>query len=298
MPPPHASSARRLRELLRRPGILPSFGAHDVFTALVMERAGIELLFIGGFGVAASTLGMPDLNLATLTEMAGQVRRMTGRVRVPVIADGDTGHGDLVHVQRTVREFERAGAAGIILEDQAFPKRCGHFEDKQLVSEDEMALRLRAALAARADPDFVVVARTDAVALHGVDDAIRRANRYLETGADIAFIEAPVSREQIERIPRVVRGPLLVNMLAAGKTPILPLPELERLGYKIAVSPIESLLVTARAIETLCAAFLQEGRVDHLVPERMAGFDEVKQLLGLEGYLSVRPDLENERSQS
>lgn len=286
------SAPQRLRELLARPGLVRSFGAHDTFTALLMEQAGIPLVFLGGFGAAASLLGLPDLNFPTLTEMADAARRMAGRVRIPVIVDGDTGHGDLIHVQRTVREFERAGAAGMLLEDQLAPKRCGHFEDKSLVSAEEMVLRLRAALEARRDPDFLIIARTDARAVLGFDEAVARANRYREAGADVLFIEAPESVEELERIPREVPGPHLVNLLSAGRTPILPAAELERLGYRIAVAPIESLLVTARALQELCAAFQERGRVDHLVPERMASFQEVKQILGLDEYLELRSRLE------
>jgi 2,3-dimethylmalate lyase len=285
------TSRSRLRELLRRPGVIPAFGAHDVFSALLMEQAGIELLFLGGFGTSASLLGLPDLNFLTVAEMADAVRRTTARVSVPVIADGDTGHGDLVHVQRTVREFERAGAAGMLLEDQAAPKRCGHFEGKSLVPAEEMALRLRAALDARSDPEFVLIARTDARASLGLDEAMARANRYLREGADLAFIEAPESVEELERIPREVEGPLLLNILTGGKTPIVPLPEASRMGYKIAVAPIESLLVTARAVRDLCATFLEEGRVDGLAPERMATFAEVKEALGLEQYMRLRERL-------
>lgn len=282
----------RLRELLRQPGIIPSLGAHDTFTARVMEQSGLPLLFLGGFGAAASALGMPDLNFPTLTEMAEAVRRITARISVPLIADGDTGHGDLIHVQRTVREFERAGASGILLEDQVAPKRCGHFEGKRLVAPEEMVLRLRAAVAARESPDFVIIARTDARAVEGLDAAIARMRRYLETGADVAFIEAPESEAELERIPREIPGPHLANMLTGGKTPILPLARLEELGYKIAVAPIESLSVTARAVQLLCSEWLEQGRVDHLAPERMAPFGEVKSILGLDEFLSVRDRLE------
>lgn len=253
-----------------------------------MEQCGVPLLFAGGFGTAASMLGLPDLNFVTLSEMAEAVRRITGRVSIPLIADGDTGHGDLIHVQRTVREFERAGAAGIVLEDQAAPKRCGHFAGKTLVSPGEMCLRLRAALDARVNPDFVIVARTDARAVEGIDAAIDRMGCYLAEGVDVAFVEAPESEEELARIPRELPAPHLANMLTGGKTPILPLSRLEELGYKIAVAPVESLMVTTRAIQLLAREWLEQGRVDHLTPERMAPFDEVKQLLGLDDFLSLR----------
>src|SRR5437016_9726649 len=173
-------TTQRLRELLQAPEIIRSLGAHDVFTARLIEAAGLETVFIGGFGTSASMLGLPDVGFLTLTEMADAVRRMALRVSIPVVADGDTGHGDLHNVVRTVQEFERAGAAGILLEDQVTPKRCGHFEGKQLIPVGEMVLKLKAALSARRDRDFVIIARTDARAVEGVDAAITRMNRYAE----------------------------------------------------------------------------------------------------------------------
>jgi len=286
------SGPQQLRALLRRPGIIRSLGAHDVFTALVVERAGFEMLFVGGFGASASMLGLPDLNFLGAEEMADLVRRMTARVAVPVIADGDTGHGDLPNVVRTVQLFERAGAAGMLLEDQVAPKRCGHFEGKQVIEAEEMVLKLRAALQARADPDFVLIARTDAREVEGFDAAVERANRYGAAGADMVFIEAPLSLEELEQIPRAVPYPHLANMLTGGKTPILPVPDLERLGYKIAVAPIETLLVTARAVQRLARAMLSEGRVDTLGPEQMAAFGEVKEILGLPEFLGLRDRFE------
>jgi 2-methylisocitrate lyase-like PEP mutase family enzyme len=281
---------RRLRELLNQPGVIRSLGAHDVFTARLIEDAGLETVFVGGFGTSASLLGLPDVGFLTLTEMADAVRRMAQRVAIPVVADGDTGHGDLHNVVRTVREFERAGAAGILLEDQVTPKRCGHFEGKQVIPAEEMVLKLRAALSARQDPDFVLVARTDACAVEGIDAAIARANRYGAAGADVCFIEAPQSREELERIPREVRYPLLVNMLTGGVTPILPVEELGRLGYKIVVCPIESLLIAGTAIRRLIAALLTRGRVD-LPASEMMTFAEVKHLLGLDDVLGLRDRL-------
>jgi 2-methylisocitrate lyase-like PEP mutase family enzyme len=284
------SPTRRLRELLAQPGTIRSLGAHDVFTARLIEAAGLETVFIGGFGTSASMLGLPDVGLLTLTEMADAVRRMASRVEIPVVADGDTGHGDLHNVARTVREFERAGAAGILLEDQVSPKRCGHFAGKQVIPADEMILKLRAALDARRDPDFVLVARTDARAVDGIDAAIERANRFGEAGADVCFIEAPEGRAELERIPREVKYPLLVNMLTGGVTPILPVEELGRLGYKIVVCPIETLLATAVAVQRVIRSLLSRGRAD--LPEgEMMTFAEVKQALGLDEVLGLRDRL-------
>src|SRR2546421_8117676 len=178
------TTTQRLRELLQQPGVIRSLGAHDVFTARLIEAAGLETVFLGGFGTSASLLGLPDVGLITLTEMADAARRLAARVAIPVVADGDTGHGDLHNVVRTVREFERAGAAGILLEDQVTPKRCGHFQGKQVIPAAEMLLKLRAALDARRDPDFIIIARTDARAVEGIESAIDRANRYGSVGAD------------------------------------------------------------------------------------------------------------------
>jgi 2-methylisocitrate lyase-like PEP mutase family enzyme len=284
--------ARRcLRELLRQPGVIRSLGAHDVFTARLIEAAGLETVFLGGFGTSASLLGLPDVGLITLTEMADAVRRMARRVRIPVVADGDTGHGDLHNVVRTVREFEAAGAAGVLLEDQVTPKRCGHFEGKQVIPTAEMVRKLRAALAARADPDFVIVARTDARAVEGIDGAIARANAYAAAGVDVCFIEAPQSREELERIPREVSCPLLVNMLTGGVTPILSVEELGRLGYKIVVCPIETLLAAGAAVRCVIDALMRRGRADTEAGEMMT-FAEVKDVLGLGEILGLRERVE------
>ncbi len=255
-----------------------------------MEQAGIELLFLGGFGVAASRFGWPDVGLITLSEMADAVRRMASRVRIPVMADGDTGHGDLQNVVRTVREFESAGAAGVLLEDQVSPKRCGHFADKNVIPAEEMIRKLKAALDARRDPDFVILARTDAAAVEGINAAIDRANRYGETGADMCFVEAPQTLEDLERIPREVPYPLLANMLLGGRTPIVPFETLEDWGYKIAVCPIASLLLTAFQIRRLCEAVQTQGRADQLSGEMFA-FEELKQLLGYDDWATFRDQL-------
>ena len=288
---PNRSGPKQLRELLSQPGIIRSLGAHDVFTALIVEQMGFESVFIGGFGTTASLLGLPDLNFLSAAEMAGAVGRMASRVSIPVIADGDTGHGDLHNVQHTIELFEGAGAAGILLEDQVMPKRCGHFEKKKVIPTEEMVLKFKAAIAARSDSDFTLFARTDARQMNGIDDAIDRINRYCDAGADIAFIEAPQSVEELELIAKKVSYPLFVNMLSGGVTPILSVDELHQMGYKIVVCPIESLMVCAQAMKGLCQELLTHGRVDGLALEA-ATFDDLKQLLGLDKYLSLRGELE------
>ncbi len=210
------SGPKRFRQLLNQPGIIRSLGAHDVFTALIVEQAGFETVFVGGFGTSASLLGLPDLNFLTMSEMADAVRRMAARVSIPIIADGDTGYGDLHNVQRTVEAFEAAGASGILLEDQVMPKRCGHFADKRVIPTEEMVLKIKAAVKAKSDPDFVIFARTDARQMNGLDDAIDRVNRCCDSGADIAFIEAPESRAELEEIPKRVKHPLFAKRGQAG----------------------------------------------------------------------------------
>ncbi len=285
------TAKQRLRDLLDKPGIIRSLGAHDVLTAVVIEQAGFESVFIGGFGTSASLYGLPDLNFLGMTEMADAVRRMASRVKIPVIADGDTGHGDLHNVMRCVREFESAGAAGILLEDQVFPKRCGHFEGKQVIPADDMVLKFKAAARARSDADFIIVARTDAREPLGLNDAIDRVNRYCDAGADIAFIEAPLSQDELETISRRVSHPKLVNMLAFGKTPILTCAGLEQLGYKIVVAPIDSVLLTAKVMREMAEAFLRDGDTRAMYGE-MISFDDIKRILGVNEYLDLRARLE------
>ncbi len=283
----------RLRELLAQPGIIRSFGAHDVFTALLVERAGFETVFIGGFGTSASLLGLPDLNFLTLSEMADAVRRMARRLTVPLIADGDTGHGDVHNVARTVSEFEGAGASGIILEDQVVPKRCGHFEGKQVIPSEEMVLKIKAAQKARTDKNFIVIARTDAREVYGLDEAIRRVNLYGDAGADVVFVEAPMSVAELEEIAQRVPYPLFVNMLTGGKTPALTAKELEQLGYKIVVYPIDTLLATARAVMELTKALMETGTTLS-ARDFMVDFKTLKEILGVDEWLGLRDELAKE----
>jgi 2,3-dimethylmalate lyase len=279
------TTARQLRELLQSPGAIGMLGAHDVFAARLIEAAGMESVFLGGFSVSASMLGLPDLGLLTLTEMAEAIRRVTACVGIPVVADGDTGHGDLHNVTRTVREFERAGAAGILLEDQVAPKRCGHVAGKQVIPAEEMVRKLQVAQDARQDPDVVLIARTDARAVEGFAAALARGNLYGAAGADVIFIDAPLSREEIECIPREVQYPTLIVMLAGGVTPILSFEELNDLGYKIVLWPIDSLQAAGAAVQRLIRALRTEGRADRL---DLLPFAEVKKLLGLEQALRLR----------
>ena len=284
----------RLRELMEQPGIIRMLGAHDVLGALVVEQAGFESVFVGGFGTSASMLGLPDINFLGLTEMVDATRRMCERVSIPVLADADTGHGDIHNVMRCVQQFEQAGAAGIILEDQSFPKRCGHFGGKQTIAAEEMVLKFRAAVAARRDPDFVFVARTDARETHDLEEAIERVNAYCEAGADFAFIEAPLSVDELKTICERVPYPKFVNMLIFGKTPILSAAELEAMGFKLVVAPIDSVLLAAQSMRELAEAFKRDGHT-RAMADRMVDFDEIKQILGLPEYQSLRDRFQNKK---
>lgn len=264
-----------------------SLGVHDAFSALIAQHAGFNLLFLGGFGVSASRFGLPDLNFLNLSDMELAVQQITRQLSIPLIADGDTGHGNLPHVRQTVERLAAAGASGILLEDQLFPKKCGHFHQKQIITKEEMLGKIEVAVDSRPDEDFVIIARTDARALNGLEDAIDRVNAYCELGADVAFIEAPESCAELERIAGRVSYPLFANMLVGGKTPILSVSDLERLGYKIAVSPIETLMVCGSAMQSMMKALKQTGQLTHHLEDKMS-FDTLKDILNLDGLLNTQ----------
>ncbi len=230
------TQAARFRELMRRDGMVVAPGAYDCITARLIERAGYDAVYMTGAGTAA-TLGYPDFGLVTMSEMVDNARRIATAVGVPVIADADTGYGNELNVVRTVREYEAAGVAGIHIEDQGFPKKCGHLDDKEIVPRADWLAKIRAAAAARRSRDFTVIARTDARAVAGFDEAIGRANDAIEAGADMAFVEAPQTMDEVARVPRLVRGPCLLNVVHGGKTPEIDLAEAERMGYKLAIVP-------------------------------------------------------------
>jgi carboxyvinyl-carboxyphosphonate phosphorylmutase len=235
--------------MLRRPGIVVAPGAYDGFSARLIEAAGFSAVYMTGAGTAASHLGQPDVGLATLTEMATHARHLATCVSLPLIADADTGYGNALNVVRTVREYERAGVAGLHIEDQVAPKKCGHIAGKQVIPTAEFCDKIRAAVEYRTDPDFVIIARTDARAVTGLEDAIERGNRYAEAGADVVFIEAPQTEDEIRRIAREVKAPLLANMVGGGKTPAVKISELERLGFKIVIFPAVCMAAAVPAME-------------------------------------------------
>lgn len=237
-----------LRQLLKRTQILPVPGAYDALTARVVERVGFEAVYMTGAGIANAIVGVPDINLVTMTEMVAAARYIAEAVSLPVVCDADTGYGNAVNVMRTVREFEQAGVAGIHLEDQVFPKRCGHLAGKQVIATEEMMGKIRAAVEARRDPDFVVIGRVDARSVTGFRDAVERGIAYREAGADVIFPEALESRAEFAEYAREVGGPLLANMTEFGKSPYLSVSELESLGYRMVIFPASSMRVALKAV--------------------------------------------------
>jgi 2-methylisocitrate lyase-like PEP mutase family enzyme len=230
------SAGTELRGLLAEGRLLVAPGAYDCITARLIARAGFRAVYMTGAGTSAS-LGFPDYGLVTMSEMVDNARRIAGVVRVPVIADADTGYGNELNTVRTVQAYGQAGVAGVHIEDQSFPKRCGHLAGKEVVPRAEYLAKIRAAAGERPDPDFVIIARTDARAVLGFEEAIERANRALEAGADVAFVEAPESMEEVEAVPRLVNGPCLLNVVRRGRTPDLDLRDVERFGYRLAIVP-------------------------------------------------------------
>jgi len=257
-----------------------SVGVWDALSARLAERAGFELLFLSGFALAGTQLGEPDFGLLTQTETLEAARRITAAVRTPLIVDGDTGHGGPQNAQRLVRELVRIGAAGVLLEDQVWPKRCGHMRGKEVIRAEEHAQKIRAAADARGSARFTIIGRTDARAPLGLDEAIRRGRLYREAGADLIFVEAPTSRDELARIGREVPGPLMANMVEDGATPILPLAELAALGFEYVVYPLSGLLGAARALERAFRELAAKGQSGDDREARMS-FDEFTALVGL-----------------
>ncbi len=255
-------------------------GAYDALSARLVERAGFPAVYMTGFGVSAARLGLPDLGFAGLGEMADQARNLASAVGIPVIADADTGYGNALQVRRTVEQYERAGVAALHLEDQVAPKRCGHLDGKQVVPLEEFVGRVRAAVEARSDPDLLVIARTDAIAVTGFDDAVRRAQAAARAGADVLFVEAPTSEAEIAALPRRLDRPLLFNYAPSGRTPLPPFARLRELGYGLVILPVDLLFAATRAMERLLAEIRERGAPSR-DPERLVSFQEFLALIGL-----------------
>ena len=280
-----------LRARLQSGKILVAPGAYDALTARLLEQAGFEAVYRGGYAASAAAFALPDLGITTLTDMVDHLRRMTNAIDVPVIADADTGYGEVPQVVHTVHELEAAGAAAIQFEDQVFPKRCGHMEGKKVIPAEEMVIKLRAALDARRNPETVIIARSDATAVTGLDDAIARSRMYADAGADVVFIDAPTSEDDLKAIAAGgINAVLMVNISEYGKTPDLGAQRFEELGFGLVIYPSSTLFAAAQSTKELAAALMTEGSTVSSLP-RMMPFDEINGILGKDEWDSLEDNL-------
>ncbi|MEU4919236.1 isocitrate lyase/PEP mutase family protein [Streptomyces parvus] len=275
----------RLRRLIEGDGIHVAPGAYDGLSARLVEESGSELLYASG-GAIARSCGVPDIGLLSLTEVAARIEQMADVTSLPVIADADTGFGNAVNAVRALALYERIGVAGLHIEDQTFPKRCGHLDDKSLVPTDEMARKVRALAEARTDPDFVLIARTDAIATEGLDAAIERAHAYAEAGADVIFVEAPETVEQIEEIAARVPQPKLINMFHGGRTPLVPRDRLRELGYRLIIVPSDLQRAMITAVRRTLEAINRDGD-SGAVGEDLASFADRERIVRTAEYLAI-----------
>ena len=269
------------KKLMLDEEILVMPGCHDALSAKIIESVGFKAVTMGGYAASAASLAKPDVSLLTLTEYVNIARNIVQAVDIPLFVDGDTGHGNVTNVQRTVRVFENAGVAGLFIEDQVFPKRCGHMEGKQIIPTLEMVAKIKAAVDARVDEDLVIMARTDAIAVSGIDEAIERGNRYAEAGADLIFVEAPTSKEEMMRINREINAPMNAIQIEGGKTPLLNVKELEELGFNVVVYPNVTVYATVWALKQLWEGLKKNGNTKHW-QDNIIPFDEFNTLVGLD----------------
>ena len=276
----------QFRRLLNQPGIIMAPGAYDCLTAKLIETAGFPAVYMTGAGTSVARLGYPDLALATMTEMRDNAAAIAAIVDIPVIADADTGYGGILNIRRTIRQYERSGVAALHLEDQESPKRCGHLNDKRVIPLTDMLPKIRAAVDARTDDDFTIIVRTDALAVTGWDDAIRRCQEYINAGADALFVEALRTPDEVARAARELPIPLLYNYVETGKSPLLSAQELERLGFKIVIFPASALLTATQAVRQTLAALKQQGTTAHLL-ENMTSLQDCFEAVGLSDMLAA-----------
>ncbi len=270
-----------LRRILARERTVLVPGAYDAFSGKVLKQAGFKVLYMTGSGVTASLTGMPDVGLLTMTEMVNQARNIVNAVDLPLICDADNGYGNPINIMRTVKEYERAGVAGIHIEDQVAPKKCGHFEGKQIIPPEEMIKKIEAAIYAREDNDFLLIARTDARSVKGLEEALGRARLYAQMGADMVFIESPESVEELSTISRRLSNiSLLVNMVEGGKTPTLPFEQLEEMGFKIILYPTSSIRAVAKTLQEL-AGHLYKYKDTQSFEDRLVSFEGRNQITDL-----------------
>lgn len=280
---------KTLSARLKEPGLISAPGVFDMISARIADAMGFDALYMTGYGTVASHLGLPDAGLASYTEMVSRVRQIAQGTVTPLIADGDTGYGGLLNIDFTVRGYEAAGAQAIQIEDQEFPKKCGHTPGRRVVPIADAAARIRVAREARASKEFLIVARTDARTAHGLDEALRRGEAFLKAGADILFIESPESEAEMERIGRAFDAPLLANMVEGGRTPILSRDELERLGFKLAIFPASGFLAMGAALRSVYGEIRAKGSSKDWKGELYA-FDDFSRLMGFERVWAFERD--------
>jgi 2-methylisocitrate lyase-like PEP mutase family enzyme len=280
------NSRQSLKRLLQRDKLLVAPGCFDGLSARLVEEAGFEAAYLSG-GAVARSMGIPDIGLVTMSETIERACQVVSAVKLPIIADADTGYGNAVNLVRTVREFERAGVAAIHIEDQITPKRCGHLDGKEVISITEMANKLKAALGARTDDNFCIIARTDARGVHGFDDAIERARVFAKLGVDAIFVEAPQSEDELAEIPRRLPGvPLLVNVFKGGKTPMLPMARLQGMGYRIAIYPSETQRAAIHAMRRALTTLKREGSTES-IDDSLTTFKERDKVVGLDDWQKI-----------
>ncbi len=276
--------AQVFRKLFDSHKLVVAPGAHDALTARVIEKTGFPVVYMTGYGQAASHLGCPDIGLMSMTEMVARARNIAAIVDVPVIADADTGFGNVINVIRTVQEYEAAKVAAIQLEDQVLPKRCGHMLGREVVPVQEMVGKIKAAVATRTDPDFMIVARTDARTLYGIDIALDRAKAYEDAGADILFVESPESVEEMHKINEVLTKPTMANMVEGGRTPMLSNEKLQEIGYSLVIYPTASIFLMAKSMLKLMSYLKDNGSTAGLIDE-MISFQDFNDLVGLDSAI-------------
>lgn len=277
------NSRQILKQLLQRNRLLVAPGCFDGLSARLVEEAGFEAAYLSG-GAVARSIGIPDIGLVTMSEVIERAAQVVAAVKIPIIADADTGYGNAVNLVRSIREFERTGVAAIHIEDQITPKRCGHLDGKEVIPLPEMEKKLEAALASRSDPDFLIIARTDARGVHGFDDAIKRGRAFAKLGVDAVFVEAPQSEAELEEIPRALPDvPLLVNVFKGGKTPMLPVERLQQMGYRIAIYPSETQRAAIHAMRQALGLLKREGTTEKM-DDALTTFKERDKVVGLDEW--------------
>ena len=276
----------KLRQLIEQPGIIVAPGAYDCLTAKIIQQSGFPAVYMTGAGTSVARYGFPDLALASMTEMISNAADITASVSVPVIADADTGYGGLLNVGRTVRKYEQSGVAAIHIEDQEFPKRCGHLDDKRVIPTEDMIPKIMEAVESRTDKDFLIIVRTDALAVTGWEDTMDRCHRYVDAGADVLFVEALRSREDAQRAVELLPVPLLYNFVETGKSPLLSASDLESIGFKIVIFPASNLLLVTATIQKLMAELKEKGTTIGMM-EQMVSLQECFELMGLSEMLAV-----------